>query len=221
MDQGIIQNLKVHYRKRLLRRRIAAIDSGSEFNFNLLDAVFILDKAWNDVKTTTIGNCFRKAGFTFDDQVCFEDGLAVKFIGFQAEVQIEDAEDADLQRFWLTIQGHDELKVDCELTDFLAADDQVETSGALTIQEIAQACSSSNTDKADSDNENEASEIEERAPITGPAARQAYIQLRQYFEENDLDSTLFPAFDRMEDELTKDQLAKMKQPTLHNFFPSR
>lgn len=69
MDQGIIANLKVHYRKRLLRRRIAAIDSGNEFKFNLLDAVFILDNAWNNVTATTIGNCFRKAGFTFDNQV--------------------------------------------------------------------------------------------------------------------------------------------------------
>lgn len=69
MDQGVIQNLKVHYRKRLLRRRIAAIDSDTEFKFNLLDAVFILDKAWDDVKAVTISNCFRKAGFTFDNQV--------------------------------------------------------------------------------------------------------------------------------------------------------
>lgn len=69
MDQGIIQNLKVHYRKRLLRRRIAAIDSKTDFKFNLLDAVFILNKAWQDVTSTTIGNCFHKAGFTFGGQV--------------------------------------------------------------------------------------------------------------------------------------------------------
>jgi hypothetical protein len=30
-----------------------------------------------------------------------------------------------------------------------------------------------------------------------------------------------PALDRIEDLLTKDQLAKMKQPTIHYFFPSK
>jgi hypothetical protein len=69
MDQGIIQNLKVHYRKRLLRRRISGIDSGTEFSFNLLDAVFLLQRAWNEVTETTIANCFRKAGFVFEGQV--------------------------------------------------------------------------------------------------------------------------------------------------------
>ena len=77
MDQGIIQNLKVHYRKRLLRRRIASIDSGIDFKFNLLDAVFILDKAWSDVTATTIGNCFRKAGFNLENQVSVLKFLAV------------------------------------------------------------------------------------------------------------------------------------------------
>lgn len=56
------------------------------------------------------------------------------------------------------------------------------------------------------------------APITGPAARQACTQLRQYFEENGLDASLFPAFDRIEDLLLEDQLSKMKQPTIHDFF---
>jgi len=72
MDQGIIQNLKFHYRKRLLRRRIAAIDSGREFTLNLLDAVFLLRQAWNEVTEATLSNCFRKAGFVFNELVIFQ-----------------------------------------------------------------------------------------------------------------------------------------------------
>jgi len=69
MDQGIIQNLKVYYRKRLLRRRILAIDSKSDFSLNLLNSIHLLKQAWDDVKPTTLANCFRKAGFVFEDQV--------------------------------------------------------------------------------------------------------------------------------------------------------
>lgn len=126
-----------------------------------------------------------------------------------------------MQRFWATAQEHAELKANCDLTDFLAVDDQVETSGALTIQEIAQACSSSNVNEVDSDSEENAIEVEERAPITGPAARQGFLQMRQYFEENGLNPSLFAAFDQIEEELMKDQLAKMKQPTLYDFFTPR
>ena len=72
MDQGIIQNLKVHYRKLLLRQRILAIDSGTEFSFNLLDAVHLLRQAWDNVTASTISNCFRHANFVFNEIVTFK-----------------------------------------------------------------------------------------------------------------------------------------------------
>lgn len=72
MDQGIIQNFKVHYRKLLLRQRIFAIDSKTNFSFNLLDSLYLLRQAWNNVIETTISNCFRHAKFLFDKPVSFE-----------------------------------------------------------------------------------------------------------------------------------------------------
>jgi len=63
MDQGIIKNLKVHYRRFLLRRRINAIDNKVDFEFNLLNALNLLKRAWKEVKQETLANCFRKAGF--------------------------------------------------------------------------------------------------------------------------------------------------------------
>jgi len=80
MDQGIIQNLKVHYRKRLLRRRILAIDSKSDFSFTLLNAVCLLKQAWDDVTLTTLANCFRKAGFVFNDQVKWNNFIVNLFL---------------------------------------------------------------------------------------------------------------------------------------------
>lgn len=124
-----------------------------------------------------------------------------------------------MQRYWSTAQEHPELKTDCELTDFLDADEQVETSGALTVQEITQAVLSSNANEAESDNEDEP--IEERVPITGPAARQGYLQLRQFCEENGLDPALYAALDKVEDFLLRDQMAKMKQSTIYDFFTPR
>lgn len=71
MDQGIIKNLKQHYRKRIIMKMLAHLEEPTfTSNVSLLDAIKDLNKAWNnDVKTQTIANCFRKAGFSKDDLV--------------------------------------------------------------------------------------------------------------------------------------------------------
>ncbi|GFR86661.1 tigger transposable element-derived protein 4 [Elysia marginata] len=67
-DQGIIQNLKYLYRKRVLPRFIALFDdSGSDdahYKLTVLDAINYAAASWEKVKQETIANCFRKAGFT-------------------------------------------------------------------------------------------------------------------------------------------------------------
>lgn len=69
MDQGIIQNLKVLYRRHVLRRRIAAIDAKTDFEFNLLNSLNLLKRAWDEVKLETLKNCFQKAGFHIKQEV--------------------------------------------------------------------------------------------------------------------------------------------------------
>ncbi|VDO46856.1 unnamed protein product [Heligmosomoides polygyrus] len=44
-EKRIIQNLKTHYRRLFLRRRIASIDSSAELSFDLLSAINLLDQA--------------------------------------------------------------------------------------------------------------------------------------------------------------------------------
>lgn len=123
----------------------------------------------------------------------------------------------DLFDDWSTLQEHSEVDANCELSDYLTVDNEILTSGTLSLEEIAQVVSSSNAEEADSE-DGEVSEIEERPPISGPAARQAYLQLRQYFEENALDEKLYPTFDHIEDLLSKDRTSKLKQPKISTFF---
>ena len=53
-DQGIIQNLKVHYRKFLLIRMITAVEAKEEFSPNLLDSLYTLHLAWDNISPETI-----------------------------------------------------------------------------------------------------------------------------------------------------------------------
>ncbi|XP_021358671.1 tigger transposable element-derived protein 4-like [Mizuhopecten yessoensis] len=64
MDQGMIQNLKVHYRKRIILRHVKAIDRQHEAAISVLDTMKLLVIDWQCVPETTIHNCFHHAGFT-------------------------------------------------------------------------------------------------------------------------------------------------------------
>lgn len=65
-DQGIIRCFKAHYRKRFIQRAIDRYDEGITpaeiYDINQLQAMRMAEAAWHDVDTTTIRNCWRKAG---------------------------------------------------------------------------------------------------------------------------------------------------------------
>lgn len=72
LDQGIIENFKSHYRKRLIKEMLDKVDgliqnnildTQIEFKVSILDAVSWISEAWKLVKPETIINCFRKCGF--------------------------------------------------------------------------------------------------------------------------------------------------------------
>ena len=45
MDQGVIQNLEVHYRKRVVLRQLSAIDNKHEFSISVLCALRLLQQS--------------------------------------------------------------------------------------------------------------------------------------------------------------------------------
>jgi len=71
MDQGVIRSLNVQYRKRVVVKKMREIDANATYTINVLDALHILKCAWDDVKKSTIMNCFRRAGLTLNT----EDGM--------------------------------------------------------------------------------------------------------------------------------------------------
>ncbi|GBN10678.1 Tigger transposable element-derived protein 4 [Araneus ventricosus] len=65
MDQGVIKNFKIHYRKRIVRKVITALESNQSMpKINLRESTSEISKAWNyDVTDRTIRKSFAKAGF--------------------------------------------------------------------------------------------------------------------------------------------------------------
>ncbi|XP_064483693.1 tigger transposable element-derived protein 4-like [Ornithodoros turicata] len=69
MDQGVIKNLKYHYRNRLLSRILVSMDAGKSYQIDVLGAIHMLTASWAAVEPQTISNCFKKAGFLEADVV--------------------------------------------------------------------------------------------------------------------------------------------------------
>lgn len=105
-DQGIINSLKVHYRRAMRERVIAQMESSETATANefakktsLLDALHLLVAAWASVTETTIQNCFIKGGFCqgqvtpelslpspddvtsqqFDEWICIDDNVQTSY----------------------------------------------------------------------------------------------------------------------------------------------
>jgi hypothetical protein len=70
MDQGIIQAMKLKFRKKQLLYLFREMDRdkekcGSTFlkQINVLDCIYWVAKAWEEEDEATIQKCFKKAGF--------------------------------------------------------------------------------------------------------------------------------------------------------------
>ena len=60
MNQGVIRNLKVNYRKQLVGKLSQCIETRTEYSVNVLDALHFLKSAWDNVSIETISNCFMR-----------------------------------------------------------------------------------------------------------------------------------------------------------------
>ncbi|XP_060103917.1 tigger transposable element-derived protein 3-like [Heteronotia binoei] len=96
LEQGIIQNFKGHYRRRMLTRLIASLDSKAYSSPNtlseqltLLDAVHMIFQAWSEVCPQTVTNSFRAAGFSTSPRIPAPPGDVVRALGFLNQEQFE------------------------------------------------------------------------------------------------------------------------------------
>ena len=91
------------------------MDCGKGTNeLKVLDALHFIAKAWNDVKQSTVTNCFHKGGI------------------HAGVVEVMDlAEEEELQKVdWHT------LEPDCTLSDFISVDDEVLTMEEQSLEEV-------------------------------------------------------------------------------------
>lgn len=127
MDQGVINNFKVHYRKEVVQFVLKSIEENKISEINILQAMRFARKAWFSVSKTTISNCFKKAGFKVTEVP-----------------EPEDLQEEETLAEWnqiIAACSSNENEQQPTFEDFVHMDDDVLVSEELTDDDIVSACS--------------------------------------------------------------------------------
>ena len=197
MDQEIIKNLKHHYKKILLRRRLQAMDMVKEFEFTLLDALHVVRCAWEQVSESTIRNCFTKAKFSKEE--------------YQSEP--DDAELLEIREALPAEEKIHENEV-IELSDFLEADERLETGESFTLEDIAEKMS---IREKPVENEDDEVTIEEET-ILFENAQRAWSTVRKFMQQRSEKLGVMQACNRIENEMHEIRRKNMRQLTILQSF---
>ncbi|XP_030749823.1 tigger transposable element-derived protein 4-like [Sitophilus oryzae] len=141
LDQGIIQCLKCHYRRRILKKSIKRFEENKNNNITLIDCVDDVTTAWDiDVKPETISNCFKKAGFGQYSEWEEEDEIPLIFLSERLKEKSEDEIQLEIEfKGWTNIRG---IAEGSTINDFIRVDEDIVTSEFLTDEDIIESCRS-------------------------------------------------------------------------------
>ncbi|GBM90807.1 hypothetical protein AVEN_42527-1 [Araneus ventricosus] len=135
----------MHYRKRILKEMISAIEKNEKVqeNIDLRKAIAELHKVWKfDAIAETIRNCFKRGGFSNQTDAIDSDD--------------EDAIWADLKEKWKTVEGNGRVTDDATLSDILEVDAELLIASYPTDEEILKSLMDNNKGQEnDSYSENE------------------------------------------------------------------
>ncbi|KAH8009847.1 hypothetical protein MRX96_000805 [Rhipicephalus microplus] len=118
LDAGIIKCVKHGYRKRLVQRRVAAIErSEEEKEISVLDAIHMIASSWSAVSQTIIANSFKHCGFMRETASTAGDSTS--------------SMDEDLSA--IKDNAFERLNPATTFADFTEAEDNVATCGKLSL----------------------------------------------------------------------------------------
>lgn len=199
MDMGIIKNLKGFYRVHLNKRVIATLDADEDKraldvikSINLLDALYFVKSAWQQVSEATIKNCYRKAGFCPQEQPQDND------TEFDPLYDVPVSEEMSLEELREQVEIDTELEIAGEQTEHM-------------LLEEVQKAKRQRTDDTDDEDE----------PIIAPMSVKRKVEmlndLRQYIQLNGLETCL-PALKTIESKIYQEVSETKTQKRIEDFF---
>lgn len=194
LDQGIIQNFKILYRREIVSLVLDSIEKGEKVNITVLTAINIIDKAWKNVNPTTLYNCFRKCGFVKRRENVEQPSEPPK-----------DTNSIPPDSVWALLPNSGELT----FQEYVQVDDDIDVHGALTDVELL-AC--------ENEDEEEIEEEQPPTPITLSEARSSLNTLRHYALRTETNDDFFSALIIIDNSLDNDRWKSLTQKKITDFF---
>ncbi|XP_075752351.1 uncharacterized protein LOC142818040 [Rhipicephalus microplus] len=183
---------------------------GQDLKIDLLGAIQMLKASWENVKQSTIANCFRHAGFGRTDEESVEESE-------EAGLACAD-EESELTETWSKLEsfvGAGPQSICIE--DFVGGDDITGTTAELTDLEIVAeaAAEQPNEDSAEVD---PASADGAPLPTSAEVVAALTLVCRHCGPIEGTDLSLMDRLDYIEDAVVKHAMANKKQATLFQYF---
>lgn len=224
MDQGIIKHLKGLYRKHLMARILLCLDQGKRYEVTLLAAIHMLVKAWTDMPSQVIANCFRHCGFSCDGNTASSTtASATTSTSATASATTSATASATTSATTIEDENFDEecsalmsaLPENVSFDDYVAIDDGVLVCGQLTDDEIIASVQRPEGQEDDSCE----SDAEEPPPRPSPAEASAALDVLANFATfEDTDGTMWPHIEDMRKFVFAKRLTGMRQQKISAFF---
>ncbi|XP_039386738.1 tigger transposable element-derived protein 4-like [Mauremys reevesii] len=214
MDQGIIQVLKVYYRKMLMRQYLLHDEKKAQYTPSLLDAMNFLRSAWNNVKKETISNCWMHCVIQdiSDDEFQAQCRAAAEELAEVAgKSSLTDAIlEEEAQELAITVQ---------EFRDYIEIDKDVVTDGVITDEDIVSSVQSAqaSTSACGNDKEDEEDADEDLEPI--PSAGEVVEMLQKIRRYGSFvgDETVLDSINNIEAFVFKQTVKGKKQQSILDF----
>ncbi|XP_025834752.1 tigger transposable element-derived protein 4-like [Agrilus planipennis] len=199
MDQGIIRAIKTNFRKNLVLNMInclSANDNNPSTKITMLDAILMVNDAWNKMSQSTIHNCFRHAGF-----IERHDGLPNQI----SEHEFDEEDEVPLF-LWSRNPNLDSLAAPVMWEDYVDIDSALLTSEEHTDDNIVQNINAK--EQLESDGEEE---VEEEPLPTAEEALKAAELLSRFVNSNIENDNLTMAMSSIHNNLRDYFYYKMKK----------
>ena len=213
LDQGIIKNAKVHYRKRVIRRLLDNLESTGELPIiNVKDAIDYIHFAWEHVQPSVIANCFHKAGFFKEKERVLEDSA----IGTTSE-EVTDTLIEVISEEWNELATQMGIPSAITPEDYISSDDCLFICEEVTDEMIVDTVKGS--DKVESEDDLE--ELPESF-IHLPSRIEAIMsieKLRKFIEgQPNIPSNIFKALSELDSFLIYKCTSSSRQTQIDDFF---
>lgn len=228
-DQGIIQALKKLYRKRVLQKYLIHMKNAenpqamtNSFDVNVLEAMYMLRCAWEDVTETVIANCFRHAGFTVPQDLEKQEEAGEghnTLLELEAQKTVDGA-DNDMRSLFDSLKDLMPTE-DITLDDFCNIDNNVVVCEEVSIKEIVTQVNGSPDSDSDGETEEYAGVWDD--VVTASQAREAVQVLKRFSLQQEDGDELIDLASKYENCLNKTILkgSNSKQMKINDFFVSR